>query len=201
MSVEALSAVLHHSRAGGTDKLVLIGVANHAGDGGAWPSVETLARYANVSERSVQRSIGKLVGLGELAVQRQAGGVADMPAWSRPNRYDVLVSCPATCDRTPAHRPRTDLGITDPELGIKGVTPVSPGDASVTGGGDAGVTLTIPINPDVTVGGSVTGPRASGPAVDSRPCLTCGRGQPACDQAQRRLDHDDRHAYRPRGQA
>lgn len=106
MSVEALTAVLHHSKAKGTPKLVLLGIANHQGDGGAWPAVSTLARYANVTERNVQKALEQLVQLGEVAVHRQAGGNARMRDWERPNRYDVLVSCPAQCDRTTAHKVR-----------------------------------------------------------------------------------------------
>jgi hypothetical protein len=71
MSIEAVSLVLNHSRAQGRAKLVLIGIANHMGDQGAWPSIETLARYANASERSVKRDIQELVDLGELVVEYQ----------------------------------------------------------------------------------------------------------------------------------
>ena len=69
MSVEAISLVLNHSRATGRAKVVLIGIANHLGDQGAWPSISTLARYANASERSVKRDIQELVELGELVVE------------------------------------------------------------------------------------------------------------------------------------
>jgi len=106
MSVEAMALVLHHSKATGTDKVILLGIANHMGDGGAWPSVATLARYANVTERNVQKSLGRLVRLGELAIDRQAGGTSKTRDHERPNRYDVLVACPWTCDRTMNHRPR-----------------------------------------------------------------------------------------------
>ena len=64
MSVEAISLVLNHSKAKGTAKVVLIGIANHDGDGGSWPSHETLARYAQVDERNVRDAIKKLVDLG-----------------------------------------------------------------------------------------------------------------------------------------
>ena len=66
MSVEVMVLALYHSKASATDKVVLLGIANHHGDGGAWPSLETLARYANVSERQVSRSIKVLEDLGEL---------------------------------------------------------------------------------------------------------------------------------------
>jgi hypothetical protein len=71
MSIEAVSLVLNESRATGRAKLVLLGIANHLGDHGAWPSISTLARYANASERSVKRDIQELVELGELKVEVQ----------------------------------------------------------------------------------------------------------------------------------
>lgn len=104
MSVESLAAVLHHSRAKGTAKLIMVGIANHDGDGGAWPTVRTLARYANVDARNVQRSLEKLVSIGELVIHVQAGGTAGIADHERPNRYDVLVTCPPWCDRTTQHR-------------------------------------------------------------------------------------------------
>lgn len=72
MSVEAMNLVLNYSKATGRAKLVLLGIANHFGDNGAWPSIETLARYANASERSVKRDIQELIELGELDVEVNA---------------------------------------------------------------------------------------------------------------------------------
>ena len=71
MSIEAVAQVLKHSKATGRAKLVLIGIANHMGDQGSWPSISTLAAYANASERSVKRDIQELVELGELVVELQ----------------------------------------------------------------------------------------------------------------------------------
>lgn len=136
MSIESVAIVLHHSRAKGSDKLVLLGIANHDGDGGAWPSVATLARYANVEERAVQRSLKRLEGLGEVSIHVKGGGPSGIPEWKRTNRYDVLVACPATCDRTRNHRhvplpeAHADLWINPPSSTTPGVvhdtTPVSP---------------------------------------------------------------------------
>jgi hypothetical protein len=75
MSIEAVALVLNKSKAQGRAKLVLIGIANHLGDHGAWPSIATLARYANASERSVKRDIQELVALGELKVELQAAPI------------------------------------------------------------------------------------------------------------------------------
>ena len=102
MSIEAVSLALHHSKASGTTKLVLIGIANHLGDGGAWPAIETLARYANTSTRSVQRAVQELSELGEVQVYLQ-GGNGRMAGY-RTNRYDISLSCPETCDGSVNHK-------------------------------------------------------------------------------------------------
>ena len=172
MSVEALTVVLHHSKAKGTAKLVLLGIANHEGDGGSWPKVETLAKYANVDERSVQRSLARLVGSGELRIERRAGGNARTPDYRLRNLYRVSVVCPPWCDRTSNHRDtrRTsgpqvampvdkwgDTDVTPVEFGPSGVTPVSP----------QGVTPVSPLN------------RHRNPADDDLPASTTDRARDA----------------------
>lgn len=143
MSIESMALVLHHSRAAGTTKLVLLGIANHDGDGGAWPSIATLARYANASERSVQRAISELVRLGEITVAYQEGGGAKADDRYRPNRYDVALECPPGCDRSKHHRMP---GVTSVENGGSGVTSTTVrGDASVTPDMGPGVT---PVSPE-----------------------------------------------------
>jgi hypothetical protein len=106
MSVEALAIALHHSRAKGSAKLVLIGIANHDGDGGAWPSVRTLAKYAACSVSQVQRALSELERLGEVRRDIQAGGDHTFASHERPNRYHVLLQCPHDCDRSRHHRTR-----------------------------------------------------------------------------------------------
>jgi hypothetical protein len=135
VSVESLAIALHHSRAKGTAKLVLIGIANHDGDGGAWPSVATLAHYAGVDARNVQRALDRLVTLGEIRRDVQAGGDHRVPDHRRPNRYRFLLECPHTCDRTRNHRTR-NRGMFEPDQDNmrNGVAPASPGDESATGG-------------------------------------------------------------------
>lgn len=131
MSVEAMALVLHHSRAKGTSKLVLLGIANHSGDGGAWPTVATLAHYAGTGERQVQKVLRELVGLGELAVYVQQGGLAGMHPAARPNRYEVLVVCPPGCDGTSNHRVKPYERPADPTLWITPSDPVSSGTPGV----------------------------------------------------------------------
>ena len=104
MSAEAIAAVLHHSEARGTDKLVLIGIAWHTNDNpefGCFPSQETLAAYSNVSVRQVRRALEHLEQAGEIEIVRHgglsAGGIS-------PNRYFIRVDCPEGCDGTLWHR-------------------------------------------------------------------------------------------------
>jgi len=100
MSIEALTVVLNHSQAKGTEKLVLIGIANHHGEQGAWPSVATLARYSNMSERRVQQVIKTLEQSGELTIEMGKGaGVGKY----KTNLYKILVTCPKDCSGFPQH--------------------------------------------------------------------------------------------------
>lgn len=139
MSIESISIALHHSRATGAAKLVLIGIANHDGDGGAWPSVATLSKYAGVDPRSVQRAVKRLEELHEVRRFVQAGGDHRVAEHERPNRYQFLLSCPPDCDRTSRHRTHRYAAV---ELEIDPPTPASPGDAGVTPPPDASVTQT-----------------------------------------------------------
>ncbi len=104
MSAEALAAVLHHSPAQGTTKLVLLGIAWHTNDNpelGCYPSQQTLANYANTSIRQVRRALLQLEDHGEIEIIRHGG----ISAGSSPtNRYFIRVDCPEWCDGTLWHR-------------------------------------------------------------------------------------------------
>jgi hypothetical protein len=115
MAIEVMSLVLNHSKATGRAKLVLLGIANHQGDQGAWPSIATLARYANASERSVKRDIQELVELGELLVEVNA---APVDAQYKPNLYWVTIS-----GVTDSVSGVTGQVIRGDRLGNSGVTP------------------------------------------------------------------------------
>ena len=120
MSIEAMASVLHHSRAKGSAKLLLLGIANHQGDQGAWPAITTLAKYTGTSERRVQQMLRELEELGELAIEYQKG-------YSATNRYYVRVNCPGDCDRSTNHK----MGEAHFRGGVKlasgvGVKPTSP---------------------------------------------------------------------------
>ena len=125
MSIEAVSLVLNKSKATGRAKLVLLGIANHLGDQGAWPSISTLARYANASERSVKRDIQELVELGELKVELQN---APTRTQYKTNLYWLTIGSGVT-----------DLasGVTDwvsrgDSSGKSGVTPVGTQNINIT---------------------------------------------------------------------
>lgn len=124
MSIESVSRVLQISLGKPAMKLVLIGIANHDGDGGAWPSVKTLARYACISERQVQRYVAEMADMGLVRVEDQAGGVAQTRNDRRPNRYVI------NWDRVTSMSPRDERGDTQ---GRNGVTPrVERGDIAMS---------------------------------------------------------------------
>ena len=89
MAVEIMTAVWNHSKASPASKLVLLAIADHQGERGAWPSESTLARMTGMSERSVRRKIVELVELGELSVEVNA---APAPGRYKSNLYWVLVA-------------------------------------------------------------------------------------------------------------
>lgn len=115
MSAEAVTVVLHHSKAQGTAKLVLWGIANHHSDQGAWPSIATLAKYAGIKERRVQQIIRELAEIGELYIEEQGG-------WGyqqyKTNRYFIRLTCPADCDGTLQHK----TGVQSEVSGVQSVT-------------------------------------------------------------------------------
>lgn len=71
MSIEIMNAVWKQSRSDGRARLVLLAIADHQGEIGAWPSIATIAKMVNSSERSVQRDIQYLQSIGELRVEVQ----------------------------------------------------------------------------------------------------------------------------------
>lgn len=195
MSIETMAMVLHHSRAKGTAKLVLLGIANHDGDGGAWPSIATLATYANVHERNVQRSIDQLVSKGELVVHPNDGGTRDTPDRFRPNRYTVLVRCPSYCDRSAQHRDTRrvsgrQLWFHGLSTGVSRTTPHLP--TGVSHPTPPGVSLATPEPPT-----QPTSPVVVPQPQDTRTCVECSQPEAVCRRAQAKLRADDRHDYLP----
>jgi hypothetical protein len=126
MASGSTAQVFYHSRAIGTERNVLLVIADHDGHGGAWPSIREISRMCGgVDERRIRRIIRKLEEAGELAVHRSAGGFPNTPDWRRPNWYEITIKCPQWCDRSARHR---DLRVLDQELPTPGrETPSPPG--------------------------------------------------------------------------
>lgn len=121
-----MTTVLYHAEVTGNEKLVLLGIANHEGDGGAFPAVDTLARYANIDRRSTQRLLRKLEEKGLLRSDRRTGSST---------LYRVLVECPDNCDRSTNHRLRVAQHAT---VELKGGDTGTAGDTTTAPGGDTG---------------------------------------------------------------
>lgn len=119
--------VLKHSTTTGTDRLVLLSLANHANENGqCWPSVRTIAREANVTERAVQRSLASMRKDKLIITEFQAAPDKRIPDRFRPNLYRIV---------------RGDAGDTPNEIG--GDAGGSSGVTPVTLRGDAGDTQSI----------------------------------------------------------
>jgi hypothetical protein len=75
MSFTAVEAVLTHSEAKGTDRMVMVVIAECADHDGAnaWPAIETIAKRANVDRSTVHRALKRLSESGELKVEYKAG--------------------------------------------------------------------------------------------------------------------------------
>lgn len=197
MSVESMSVVLHHSRAKGTTKLLLLGVANHDGDGGAWPTVAKLAIYLNVHPRNVQRAVERAEALGELSVELQRGGtlVSHASDWERPNRYVLTVDCPEGCAGGVHHRARQGwkrLPSGDYVRAVdNGVAIPPPGGDNVTRPGGSSATHNRPLNRSDSGSASTTGV--------TPPCVECSAPNlDECVRRQAKLNAEDRHTYQPR---
>ena len=123
MSIQTMSAVWQHSRSEGRARLVLLAIADHQGQIGAWPSIATIAKMVNASERSVQRDIQELQKLGELRVEVQA---APTHGQYKSNLYWVTLP-----------------GVTESENAVSGMTDTQSGVTESTPGVTAGGVLTL----------------------------------------------------------
>lgn len=106
MSIEAISAVLHHSQATGTARAVLTAVAWHIGEypeEGCYPSQKRLAELSGCSKRQVQRALEKLEQLQEITIASHDG--TGYRADRITNRYWLTLECPDGCDRSMSHKP------------------------------------------------------------------------------------------------
>ena len=77
-----------------TKKMLLLAIADHAGDdgGNAWPSHETLSRKVGVNVRQIRRLLNELKSDGWLEIAVNLGGVLSTPIDRRPNLYRVIMT-------------------------------------------------------------------------------------------------------------
>lgn len=121
VSVQAMSYVLDHSEAVGSERLALLAIANHASADSAecWPSVALIAREARVSERTAQYALRKLESAGRIA--RAGTGPRGTVRWRfifRP----AADSTPGGADPAPLQDATQGGAICD----AQGVQPVAP---------------------------------------------------------------------------
>ena len=106
-----MNQVWKYSQATGRARLVLLAIADHQGEIGAWPALETLAKMVNASTRSVQRDIEYLQELGELRVDYQN---APTQGKYKSNLYWVTRGV----TNTALGVTNTDLGVTNTGQGV-----------------------------------------------------------------------------------
>lgn len=124
MSIEHLAIVLNHSKAKGTARIVLMGLANHASiiNNRCWPSVTRLQIYTGGMDRtSILRALDRLEADGEISRIRHGAPPPDhaptTPLRNRNNLYEILLRCPDHCDGTPQHRDRRRPLVPDEMMG------------------------------------------------------------------------------------
>lgn len=130
------------------EKLILIGIANHADafGGNSYPAMATLAGYAGVSVRQARRYVRSLADKQIITVEENAGGRAGLRADQRPNRYaiddrtlvtgrdDQRPDTQRANDRTPSAQ-RPDIAMSaEPSLTVQ-----EPKDPPISSSGDDGV--------------------------------------------------------------
>lgn len=143
MGIRLLRRVLESSPSEGTDRLVLLVLAEHANDktGECWPSVELIAREAAMSSRSAQRAIEALVERDEVAVELHGAPLPKLRRQHRPNLFRLpLVVTP----ETPLANPSGDSSDTTTAGPV--VTAVSPLNGS--SGDSGGIPVVTPLSPE-----------------------------------------------------
>ncbi|MEV5768319.1 helix-turn-helix domain-containing protein [Micromonospora sp. NPDC052213] len=98
---------------GKNERAVAVAIAAHMNKAGdAWPSVATIAEYADCSERTAQRAIAKLLSLGRI-VWRRVAGIATRV-------YRLVTAAVQGVPSTGPEVTNDDAGVPDPAAG--GVT-------------------------------------------------------------------------------
>lgn len=74
MSISVLTAIWARPPCAGGDLLCLLAIADNANDEGyAWPSMDTIARKANLSERGARKCVRNLQEMGLVSVESGGG--------------------------------------------------------------------------------------------------------------------------------
>jgi len=142
MSVESISQALQVQGLTPAEKLCLIGIANHDGDGGAWPSISTLARYVGCTTRSAQRLVAILVAKGFVSVAINEGGGARTRRDRRPNLYHLHFT--AAVDNS------VETSVDNPSYGVTPMSPRNPdGVTFETPRGDIAVSPEPSLEPSI----------------------------------------------------
>lgn len=196
-----MAIALHHSRAKGSAKLILVGIANHDGDAGAMVGLARLATYGGVNVRQARKGLRTLEGLGEIRTHVQAGSLDYLEDHEQPNRYDFLLVCPAWCDRSKQHRDtRKSYARPTEPTSTEGlwINPRSSGTGGVLqdrGGEVPQNPLTVPRTPPPPESASTTGHARP----NTPPCVECSAPDlTTCLARQVKIDKADRHTYQPR---
>jgi len=113
MSIAVMNWVWANSPTSGNERLVLLALADACSrdDGtGCWPSAATIARKANISDRSVRRVIARLEAAGQVEVHRGRGRAGST------NSYTVVmvIHSPGQKVTTPDSLSGGDSGDTRP---------------------------------------------------------------------------------------
>ncbi|MQA63912.1 MAG: hypothetical protein GEU86_21155 [Actinophytocola sp.] len=118
MSIKVMTWVWDHSPAVGTELLMLLAIADHAGDDGrdAWPSVKRLAQRTRLDERTVRRVLKRLTSHGHLIVDAGGG--------RRSNHYEI----PMTSENAELSTPLADCHLW--QNATPGKSPGHPGQSA-----------------------------------------------------------------------
>lgn len=120
MSIQAMAWVFDRSQAEGSDRLVLLAIANHCDSHWCcFPSVEQIATEARVSRSTVTRSVRSLVLLGELEVSTGGRGRGSRSTY----RVGHYLGCqPDTLNPSFTMSPGTQKGVTGDPITVRNRT-------------------------------------------------------------------------------
>ena len=118
MSIKVMSKVFEWSESEGTDRLVMLALADFCDDDHiCYPGIGRVAKKCRISERTVQRSMMSLQKLGEL--HREMGAGVEVKGKGFTNRYELRFKRPG-CQTDTSNGDRGD------KQGLNGVTRLSP---------------------------------------------------------------------------